>query len=359
VRVRSIAEPKEWWESFDHLMLATGAISVRLDVPGSDVEGIYGVNTLQAGIAVRNLVDEEKPKRAVVVGGGYIGLEMAEALVRRDMDVSLVEMAEQVMNTLDPDMGVLVSEALMEVGVKLYRKETLQGFESKNGKVSAVVTDQRTIPADLVILGIGVKPNTAFAGEAGIPLGVKGSIVVNDLMQTPAEGVWAGGDCAQSFHLVSRRPFYVALGTVANKHGRIAGINIGGGYARFPGVLGTAVSKICSVEVARTGLQEKELRELGIQYVSGRIESTTRASYYPDSGKMTVKVLAEKGTGRLLGGQIVGKEGAAKRIDIIATALHAGFTLEEMIYMDLSYAPPFSPLWDPVIIGARSALAKL
>jgi NADPH-dependent 2,4-dienoyl-CoA reductase/sulfur reductase-like enzyme len=340
-------------------MLATGAISVRLDVPGSDSEGIYGVNTLQAGIAVRTLVDEEKPKRAVVVGGGYIGLEMAEALVLRDMDVSLVEMAEQVMNTLDPDMGVLVSEALMEVGVKLYRRETLQGFESKNGKVSAVVTDQRTLPADLVVLGIGVKPNTALAGEAGIPLGVKGSIVVNDLMQTPVEGVWAGGDCAQSFHLVSRRPFYVALGTVANKHGRIAGINIGGGYARFPGVLGTAVSKICSVEVARTGLQEKELQKLGIQYVSGRIESTTRASYYPESGKMTVKIIAEKGTGRLLGGQIVGKEGAAKRIDIIATALHGGFTLEEMIYMDLRYAPPFSPLWDPVIIGARNALDKL
>lgn len=359
VQIRSVSENVAWWEPFDHLMLATGALPVRLDVPGSDADGIYGVDTLQAGIAVRKAVDEQKPKRAVIVGGGYIGLEMAEAFALRQMEVSLVEMAEQVMNTLDPDMGALVSDALIDVGVKLYRKESLQGFEVEDGRVSAVATDQRTIPADLVVLGMGVKPNAALAKEAGIPLGARGAVKVNDLMQTEAEGVWAGGDCAQSFHLVSRRPFYVALGTVANKHGRVAGINIGGGYATFPGVVGTAVSKICKVEVARTGLQEKEIEALGLHYVSARIESTTRANYFPGSGQMTVKILAEKGTGRLLGGQIVGKEGAAKRIDVIATSLHAGFTLEEMVYMDLSYAPPFSPLWDPVLIAARKTLEKV
>jgi len=340
-------------------MLATGALSVRIDVPGSDAGGIHGVNNLHAGIAVRKMVDEQKPQRAVIIGGGYIGLEMAEAFALRKMDVSLVEKAEQVMNTLDPDMGNLVSEALIEVGVKLHRKESLQGFETNNGRVIAVVTDQRTIPADLVILGMGVKPNTVLARKSGIPLGVKQAVKVNDLMQTEVEGVWAGGDCAESFHLVSRRPFYVALGTVANKHGRIAGINIGGGYATFPGVVGTAVSKICRVEVARTGLQEKEIEALGLQFVSAKIESTTKADYFPGSGEITVKILAEKQTGRLLGGQIVGKEGAAKRIDVVAAALHAGFTLDEMIYMDLSYAPPFSPLWDPVLIAARKALQKL
>jgi NADPH-dependent 2,4-dienoyl-CoA reductase/sulfur reductase-like enzyme len=178
-------------------------------------------------------------------------------------------------------------------------------------------------------------------------------------MQTAIEGVWAAGDCVESFHLVSRRPFYIALGTVANKQGRVAGINLGGGYATFRGVVGTAVSKVCAVEVARTGLQESELRRLGWRYVSAKIESKTRAGYYPHAGPITVKVLAEEGSGRLLGGQIVGIEGAAKRIDVLATALHAGFTVHEMIHLDLSYAPPYSPVWDPVLMAARKAVDLL
>jgi len=350
---------KNWWEPFDQLMIATGAVPIWPKVPGSDAQGIYGVNTLQSGDNLRRLIVERGLKRGVVVGGGYIGLEMAEALTRRGLEVFLVELADEVMNTLDPDMGHLVSEALMNVGVTLYRKEGLQAFEVENGHLTAVVTDKRTIPADLAILGMGVRPNSALAEKAGISLGVRGSIAVNDLMQTEIEGIWAAGDCAQTFHLVSRRPFHIALGTVANKMGRVAGINLGGGYARFPGVVGTAVSKICAVEVARTGLQEKEIRQLGWEYISETIESTTRAEYYPDSEIITVKMLAEKGSGRLLGGQIVGKEGAAKRIDVLAAALHAGFTLDEMVSLDLSYAPPYAPVWDPVIIAARQALKKV
>jgi NADPH-dependent 2,4-dienoyl-CoA reductase/sulfur reductase-like enzyme len=344
---------KAWWESFDQLMIATGALPIKPDVPDIDAQGIYGVHTLQSGIEVRTVVDQEKPKRGVIIGGGYIGLEMAEALIRRGLEVSLVERAEQVMLTLDPDMGALVSEALMAVGVTLYREESLQGFEAKDGKVQGVVTDKRTLPSDIVILGMGVRPNTALAKEADISLGEKGSITVNDRMQTDVEGVWAAGDCVQSFHLISKRPFYVALGTVANKQGRVAGINIGGGTAAFPGVVGTAVSKICAVEVARTGLQEREIAQLGWEYVSAKIESSTRAGYYPGAGRITVKILAEQGSGRLLGGQIVGYEGAAKRIDILATALHGGMTVGEMVHLDLSYAPPYSPVWDPVLIAAR------
>jgi NADPH-dependent 2,4-dienoyl-CoA reductase/sulfur reductase-like enzyme len=256
-------------------------------------------------------------------------------------------------------MGELVSEALMAVGVTLYREESLQGFEVSKGEVQAVVTDRRTVPADIVILGMGVRPQTTLAQEADIALGEKGSIAVNERMQTSVEGVWSAGDCCQSFHLISRKPFYIALATVANKQGHIAGINIGGGSAAFPGVVGTAISKICAVEVARTGLQEREIQQLGWEYVSGKIESRTRAGYYPGAGQMTVKVFAEKGSGRLLGGQIVGQEGAAKRIDILATALHAGFTVQEMINLDLSYAPPYSPVWDPVVIAARQAAKSI
>jgi NADPH-dependent 2,4-dienoyl-CoA reductase/sulfur reductase-like enzyme len=295
----------------------------------------------------------------VVVGGGYIGLEMAEALVKNGLEVSLIDRSPQVMGTLDDDMGALVSKALRDFGVKLYLEESLTSFSTKDGRVTGAVTDKRTLPADMVILGLGVRPNTALAAAAGIPLGEKGSIRVNERMETGTPGIWAAGDCAESFHLVSHRPFYIALGTVANRQGRVAGINLGGGYATFPGVMGTAVTKICQVEIARTGLQEKEVAALGLEQVSAVIKSRTKAGYYPGAGEISVKLLAEKGSGRLLGGQIVGMDGSAKRIDTLATALHAGFTVEEMINLDLGYAPPFSPVWDPVVTAARVLTKKL
>jgi NADPH-dependent 2,4-dienoyl-CoA reductase/sulfur reductase-like enzyme len=353
VHVRQLEGKKEWWEPFDQLMIATGAVPIRPDVPGADARGIYGVHTLQSGIEVRQAVDKEKPKRAVIIGGGYIGLEMAEAFVRRGMEVTMVERAPQVMLTLDPDMGELVSEALTAAGVTLYREESLQGFEADKGRVQAVVTDKRTVPADIVILGMGVRPQATLAQGTSIALGEKGAIVVNERMQTSVEGIWAAGDCVQSFHLVSRKPVYIALATIANKQGHVAGVNMGGSSATFPGVLGTAVTKIYTVEVARTGLQEREIKQLNGEYVSGKIESRTRAGYYPEAGPITVKVFAEKGSGRLLGGQIVGQEGSGKRIDILATALYAGLTVPEMVNLDLSYAPPYSPVWDPVLIAAR------
>jgi len=359
LRVHDIGKKRERWEAFDHLLIATGAVPFCPGVPGSDARGIYGLHSLQSGIRVRDVIDRESPKKAVVIGGGYIGLEMAEALIIRGLDVSLVEQASQVMNTLDPDMGALVSDALIRIGVKLFREETFQAIEVAGGRVQAVITDHRAIPADIVILGLGVRPNTELAERAGIPLGVRKAIKTNDRMQTEIPGVWAAGDCSESFHLVSRRPVHIALGTIANKQGRVAGINLGGRYATFPGVVGTAVSKICDMEVARTGLQEKEIKAIGLEYVTGRIESMTRASYYPHAGKITVKVLAEKGRGRLLGAQIVGVEGAAKRIDVFATALHAGFDVEEMINLDLSYAPPYSNVWDPVHLAVRRAEAAL
>lgn len=355
VRVRQMETGRVFWESYDKLLIATGALPECPEVPGSEAVRICGVNTLQSGVELRRLLDEGQVKKGVVVGGGYIGLEMAEALVGRGIEVTLIDRSAQVMGTLDEDMGELVSEALRDFGVTLYLKENLAGFQTKGGEVVGVVTDKHSLQADVVILGLGARPNTALAQAAGIPLGVKGAIRVNDRMETGIAGIWAAGDCAESFHLLSRRPVHIALGTVANRQGRVAGINLGGGYATFTGVMGTAVTKICRVEVARTGLQEKELKALGIEWVSAVIKSRTRAGYFPGSGEITVKVLAEKGSGRLLGGQIVGMEGSAKRIDTLATALHAGFTLGEMINLDLGYAPPFSPVWDPVVIAVREA----
>jgi len=359
VYVRDLTTGKSAWETYDQLLIGTGAVPFCPDLPGSDSVEICGVNTLESGLEIRRRLDKGGIKKAVVVGGGYIGLEMAEALVKNGLEVSLISRPPQVMDTMDYDMGALVSQALRDVGVTLYLEETLTAFETSAGKVTGIITDKRTLPADLVILGLGVRPNTALAAAAGIPLGKKGSTRVNDRMETGIAGVWAAGDCAESFHLVSHKPFYIALGTVANRHGRVAGINLGGGYATLPGVVGTAITKICNVEIARTGLQEKELRKLGIEWVSAVIKSRTKAGYYPGAGEITVKVLAERGSGRLLGGQIVGMEGSAKRIDTLATALHAAFTVEEMINLDLAYAPPFSPVWDPVVTAAREAAKKL
>ncbi|MER5650484.1 FAD-dependent oxidoreductase [Streptosporangium sp. NPDC002524] len=342
------------WEPFDQLVVATGAVPGRPDLPGADAEGVYGVQTLDDGVALLRAL-EDKPRRAVVVGGGYIGLEMAEALVRRGLEVSLVDAAEQPMSTLDPDMGALVADALRDLGVEVHLGERMEGFEETDGRVSAVRTENLTLPADLVVLGLGTRPNSALAEAAGIPVGETSGIVTDRRMRTPVEGVWAAGDCVETFHRVSRRPVAIALGTHANKQGRVTGINIGGGHASFPGVVGTAVSKICEYEVARTGLTTAAAEKAGFEPVGGIVESTTRAGYYPGARKMKIKTIADRGTGRLLGAQIVGQEGAAKRIDALAVAIWHEMTVEEMSGLDLSYAPPFAPVWDPVLIAARKA----
>lgn len=219
--------------------------------------------------------------------------------------------------------------------------------------------DGGQIETDLVVLGMGVAPNTDLAAEAGLELGVRGAIRVDQRQHASVEGVWAAGDCCESHHLVSRLPVHVALGTVANRQARVAGVNIGGGYATFPGVVGTAVSKICATEVARTGLSEREATVAGLGYEVAKIKATTRAAYFPGAKPIIVKMLAEKGSGRLLGAQLVGEEGAGKRIDAVAVALTARMTVEDLVNADLSYAPPFSPLWDPVQVAARKLLGQV
>jgi NADPH-dependent 2,4-dienoyl-CoA reductase/sulfur reductase-like enzyme len=355
IEVRDLARGRESTEGFDQVVVATGSTPIRPPLDGVDSKNIFGVQVLDDGVAIRATVESEKPKRAVVVGGGYIGLELAEAMVFRGIDVSLVELAPQPMTTLDPDMGALIANAMKEMGISVYLQEPVKGFDSSDGKVSAVVTEDRTLPADIVILGLGVRPNIGLAEAAGIPIGPAGGVAVDRQMRTRVDGVWSVGDCAEKFHRVARKHVVIALGTHANKEGRVAGINIGGGYATFPGVVGTAVSKICDLEVARTGLKQVEATDAGFEFVSVVVGSKTRAGYYPDAKKMKTKLVVEKRSGRLLGAQIVGREGAAKRIDVLAAALWNEMTVAEIQNLDLSYAPPFAPVWDPVLIAARKA----
>jgi NADPH-dependent 2,4-dienoyl-CoA reductase/sulfur reductase-like enzyme len=261
------------------------------------------------------------------------------------------------MSSLDPDMGAMIGDAILGLGIALHRGEPVTAIETgADGRVRAVVTDEREVPADLVVLGLGVRPNTELAAAAGVEIGITGGVVTDARMRSAShDGVWAAGDCVQTVDRVSRAPVSVPLGTHANKQGRVVGINLGGGYATFPGIVGTAVTRICDLEVARTGLREADAERAGFRFVTATIESTTRAGYLPSAKPITTKLLAEKRSGRLLGAQIVGREGAAKRIDVLATALWNEMTVEEIAGLDLSYAPPYAPVWDPVLIAARKA----
>jgi NADPH-dependent 2,4-dienoyl-CoA reductase/sulfur reductase-like enzyme len=338
---------------YDQLLIGTGGSPIRPRLPGIDLPFIHGVQSLDDGDHLLRHAEDlaRECQRIVVVGSGYIGLEMAEAFVARGCAATVVEQAAQPMGTLDPDMGSLVAVAMERHGVPLRTEVEVTGFEP-----GRVLTSDGPLQADLVVLGIGVAPNTALAEHAGLTLGVKGAIRVDDRQETSRPGVWAAGDCCESRHLVTGEHVYFPLGTYANRQSRVAGINISGGQAVSPGVLGTAVSRICDTEIARTGLGTGEAERAGLDAVASRIESTTASGYFPGAAPITVKLIVERGSGRLLGAQIVGGPGAGKRIDTCATAITAGFTVQQVMELDLAYAPPLSSVWDPVAVAAREAL---
>ncbi|MEE4176046.1 MAG: CoA-disulfide reductase [Bacteroides sp.] len=354
VEVRNLEKDEVFRECYDSLLIATGASPLLPDLPGIRSKGVFALSSLQSGMDVFRFLEEEKPRKAMIVGGGYIGIEMAEAFLERGLEVSMLDMASQVMSTLDPDMAEILSDYMQAEGVTLFLGEKLQKIEiNEKGTLARVVTEKNRLDADLVILGLGIRPNTGLAWKAGIALGVNGAIRVNKKMQTSAEDIWAAGDCATSFHLVKKEETHIALGTVANKHGLVAGINLTDGDAEFPGVLGTAITKFRNLEIARTGLSEKEAKEMGIEYRVTKVDTYTRSAYYPETGKITVKLLVDRESGKLLGGQIVGKAGSGKRIDTLAAAITSGMTPQQLLDLDLAYAPPFSPVWDPVQTAAR------
>ncbi len=356
VRARDLEGGTEYTEPFDDLVYAAGSVPARPPVPGVDAAGVYGVQTLDDGAALRAALTDEV-QRVVIVGGGYIGLEVAEACQVRGLAVTVVDRSPTPVGMFDPDIGTFIADAVRGLGIELVLADAVTEIATDaDGRARAVHTSSgRQLPADLVVLGVGVRPNVALAREAGIPLGPSGGIAVDHRMRTEAPGVWAAGDCVESIHRLSGQRVVVALGTHANKQGRVAGINLGGGYATFPGVIGTAITKVCDVEVARTGLSEAEAEAAGYRFVSAAVDSTTRAGYFPGAQPIRVKLVAEKRTGRLLGAQIVGRNDAAKRIDVLATAIWNEMHVDEVLSLDLSYAPPFSPVWDPVLIAARKA----
>jgi NADPH-dependent 2,4-dienoyl-CoA reductase/sulfur reductase-like enzyme len=349
LEVRDHQRTRTYRLEFDQLHLATGARPTRPELPGITGESVRGVQTLDDARELLDLARTLHCEEVVVVGGGYIGLEMAEAFTRRGQRVTIVEGGQQLMSSLDPDMAERLVAPLEKLGIHVQLGAHVTAFEP--GRVH--LADGSEAPSDLTVLGLGVTPNADLAAAAGVATGHRGAIAVDRRQQTNVDGVYAAGDCATTHHLVSGREVHIALGTVANKQGRVAGTNLGGGYATFAGVVGTAITKVCSLDVARTGLTEREATAAGFAFETATIESTTQAGYLPDPPPITVKMLAERGTGRLLGAQIVGGRGAGKRIDTVATALHARMRVQEVVDLDLAYAPPMGTVWDPVVIAAR------
>jgi NADPH-dependent 2,4-dienoyl-CoA reductase/sulfur reductase-like enzyme len=339
---------------YDRLVVATGGRPSRPPIPGLDAPGVHGVHRLDDGAAIRASIDAGA-RRAVVLGGGYIGLEMAEALQARGLEVTVVLADPLPMALLDADMGERVCAGMRAMGLTVHTDQAVREvLVDRAGRASGVRTDAGSYDADLVVLGLGMGPEVSLAADAGLAIGTTGAIEVDRSQRCRDHPeVFAAGDCAQTFHRVSGEVAHVALGTHANKQGRVAGSVIGGRPARFAGVLGTAVTKVGELEIGRTGLCTSQAERAGFAYRTDTIEGSTRAGYYPGTEEIAVKLVTEAGSGRLLGAQVVGGPGSGKRIDVLATAIWAGMTAEDLAGSDLSYAPPFSPAYDPVVVAAR------
>lgn len=348
VMVRNNLTGDEWKEDYDKLILSPGARPVRPNLPGIDSERIFTLRTVEDTLRIHDYVSTRGVKSVVVAGGGYIGIETAENLRAKGLDVTIVQRPKQLMNTLDYDMAAFVHSKLRRNGVKLRLGSSVAGFMDDNGRIITLLDGEEGIAADMVILAIGVTPDSSLAKQAGLELGVKGSIAVNDRMETSAADIYAVGDAVQVRHFVTGEDAVIALAGPANKQGRIAADNICGGDSHYRGSLGTSIIKIFDMTVAGTGLTEKAAAAAGLSYESVVLSPSSHAGYYPGAKVMTMKVVYEKESLRLLGAQIVGAEGVDKRIDVLATAIHAGIRADKLKDLDLAYAPPFSSAKDPV-----------
>lgn len=393
IRVLNHQTETEFTEHWDKLILAAGASIAKPSIPGIQLPGVFTLRTVEDAVAIRQWLITEKPKSGVIVGAGYIGLEMAEALRAHNIDVTIIDMARQVMPTLDADMAEFVQAELEANDVKICLQQPVRSFvgpaqvedvvrqvahlvyqrashdrlnDGHSGRISdrlrvrEVVTQDHVFPADMVIFGVGSRPNVALAQAAGMRIGVTGAVAVDVEQRTSIPNIWAAGAVAEVFHLPLQTHIYLPLATTANKQGRIAGTNAAGGrVARFGGVVGTAVVKAFQLTIAHTGITEKMAHTHGLEAESVTVKASSRAHYMPGSEPIHVKLVYEKQSQRVLGAQMIGKDGVAKRIDVVAAALKSAWTLRDIANLDLAYAPPFAPVWDPLLVAANAALKKV
>lgn len=348
VTVKRLEDGEEYEESYDKLILSPGARPVRPDVPGIGQERIFSLRTVEDTFLIRAFVEEKKPKTAVVIGGGFIGLETAENLCDLGIQVTIVQRPDHVLNTLDADMAAFVHAKLRSRGITRKTGANVVGFEEMPEGVNVLLKDGERLEADMVLTAVGVSPETSLAEKAGLSLGIKKAIAVNDRMETSAPDIYAVGDAVMVKHSVTGRDAVISLAGPANKQGRIAADNICGLDSRYKGSMGSSVIKLFDMTAASTGLTEKLAKAAGISYDKVVLSPASHAGYYPGAKVMTMKVVYAKDTLKILGAQIVGYEGVDKRIDVIATAIHAGVKADALKDLDLAYAPPYSSAKDPV-----------
>lgn len=348
VTVRNLENGTEFEESYDKLLLSPGAKPTQPRLPGVGLKKMFTLRTVEDTFRIKKYIDQNHPTSAVLAGGGFIGLELAENLRELGMDVTIVQRPKQLMNPFDADMASFIHGEMRKHGVRLALGHTVEGFEEKDGGMDVLLKDEAPLHTDMVVLAIGVTPDTGLAREAGLELGIKGSILVNDRMETSAPDIYAVGDAVQVRHAISGQDTLISLAGPANKQGRIAADNICGGDSRYQGSQGSSVIKVFDLTAAVTGLNERNAKAAGIETGKVILSPMSHAGYYPGGRLMTMKVLFEKDTYRLLGGQIIGYEGVDKRIDVLAAAIRGGLKATELQELDLSYAPPYSSAKDPV-----------
>ena len=356
---RKIGSGEIFSDHFDRLVLATGAHPIRPKIEGIDLVNVFYLRSIFDADAIFQQIQTESIWNVVIAGGGYIGLEMAESLALRGKNVTIVELAPQILTLFDEDFAGILRQYLEKKGVKVFTSEGIQALRGKEGKVTHVQTVARELEADVVLMSLGIRPQVELAKQAGLKIGETGAIWVNEKMETSVERVYASGDCAETTHLVTGKRVWIPLGSTANKQGRVVGVNVCGGNATFPGVMGTAAFKTFDFNVAKTGLSMREAEKEGFHPVQAIVRGYDRAHYYPGKKESTLKVIADKGTGQILGGQVIGEGPSDKFIDILAMALHSKMTCRELASVDLAYAPPFSPVLSPIIVAANILMNKL
>ena len=356
---RKAGSGETFTDHFDRLVIATGASAIRPKIEGINLGNVFYLRSIFDADAFSQQIRSESIRSVVIAGGGYIGLEMAESLVRLGKNVTIVELAPQILTLFDEDFAGVLRQYLDKKGVRIFTSEGIQALTGKEGKVTHVQTAARELEAEAVLMSLGVRPQVELAKESGLRIGETGAVWVNEKMETSAEGIYSAGDCAETTHLITGKRVWVPLGSTANKQGRVVGINVCGGNATFPGVMGTTIFKTFDLNVAKTGLNMREAEKEGFHPVQAVVRGYDRAHYYPGGKESTLKVIAEKETGRILGGQAVGEGPSDKFIDILAMALHGRMTCRELASVDLAYAPPFSPALSPVIVAANVLMNKL
>ena len=362
VRVKNLETGETFEDAYDILVLATGARAVLPDLPGRDLEGVYTLRRLEDAARIREDVGGMQGKHAVVMGGGYIGLEMAEAFCEAGLAVTVVE-AERLLSDFEPVFSKLAEDELKAHGVTVHLQKKVAAFCGE-GRVTGVRLgseedgEEETLPADIALVAVGAAPNNDLAKALGLALGPQGAVLTGGRLETNIENVYAAGDLTAVTHLVSGERVWLPLGDTANKQGRVLGTVLGGGAARFGGVVGTFITKVFDRAFAKTGLSAQEAEAAGFRVACTHIKTTDHASYYPDHQPLEVALLWEEHTGRLLGAQIAAYGDAAKRIDVVAALLHSRGALQDLADLDLAYAPPFSSVWDPLLVAANVALSE-